>query len=962
MKRWSLLILILAGLLISGCSPIPGAPPVYSRGATLDLPDFAADPFTIGLDEALPLNPALRKATLENGLTYYILPNTQPANRAELWLVINAGSVLEEPDQLGLAHFLEHMLFNGTKRFPESALIDFFETVGMTFGPDINAYTSYDETVYFLRFPTEDDAIVDTAFQVLEDWAGYATLSEEGIDAERGVIVEEERLRDQNAGGRIREQLLPFLLGDSIYAERSPIGDMEIIRSAPPEALRRFYQDWYRPDLMAVIAVGDFDPDQIEALIHEHFSDLPEPADPPARINPDVPEHADTRYQVISDPEFPSTLVEISFKQPSEELDTVQDYRKILVGLLFQNMLNARFDELSRQADSPFLAAAVQQDGLVRPMGLLSVSAQLQEEEILTGVEAMLTEVERVRRHGFTESELERAKREVLNFYQRLYNDRENLESDGFADEYRRNFLEGEATPGVIFEYFLASRLTPEITLQDVNHQADTFVSVENRSVLLIGPEKADLILPTEEELATVIEAAQAKEIDAYQDVATVDALLTDIPAPAAIVREETLPELGVVDLDLANGVRVLLRQTDFQEEQVLFAAISPGGSSLVSDADFPEALLIPNIVAQSGVGDVTYPEMTRLLAGQSAAVSPYIGEIEEGMAGGAGKDFLETLFQLVYLYMTEPRVDAAAVDTLQDQARAFLRNRDLDPNSALQDALVHARYGDTIRRGTLPLEEIEKLELDRAVAIYQDRFGDASDFTFFFVGAFDLEQMKEWCQIYLGNLPTLDRSETWQDVAPDPPTGVITQEVFKGQEAQSIVRLLFTGPVTYTPEVRLQLAMLENMLDILVREELREKRSGIYAASVSANAQKIPDSLYEVSVVFYTDPERVDELTGALFDLIQQLQVEGPREDLMTKAKAQILRRREEQMQQNGFWLSVLENYVQNPEEEPTTLLQMDKRVEAVTGAEIQSAAQIYLSAEQYIQVTLFPEGFERK
>jgi len=957
-----ILLLLLSVLFLAACQfPSPAVVNDPDLAAAMTGTADAPGPLEIGLDQLLPVDPAIRTGTLDNGLTYYVRANTEPANRAELWLAINAGSLQEDDDQQGLAHFLEHMLFNGTARFPEQALIDFFEKAGMTFGPDINAYTSFDETVYMLRFPTDDTQIVDTAFAVLEDWAAYATIDPAEVDAERGVIVEEERLRDQNASGRIRKQILPFLLGNSRYALRQPIGQLEIIRNAPADALRRFYTDWYRPDLMAVIAVGDFDADLFAARIQEQFSQLPAPEQPRERTNYPIPSNDEPEYLIITDPEFPVTFVEINYRQPSTELDTAGAYRDILVQMVFEQMLNLRLDEISREADSPFVGAGVGSGALVRPLKTLSISAQVQDENVLQGLDAILTEVERVRRHGFSKSELERAKGQILNLYQGLYNERNNHESGSFADEYKRNFLQGEAIPGIAYEYLLAGRLVPEISIEEVNQQADGYMGETGRAVLVIGPASAAANLPDEAALAGVIATIEGKEITTYEDTETADSLLAEEPAPAEIVSRTTVAGVDAVDLALENGVRVLLKATDFKDNEVLFTAFSPGGSSLVSDADFPEAALISDIVAQSGLNDFSYNEVRRILSGQSVGVNPYIDETEEGFSGGAGKDFVQSLFQMVYLYGTAPRADAAALATLQDQARAFLRNRATQPNAAWQDAFTAARYGSTIRKEVLPLAEIEALDLDRAFAIYQERFADFSDFTFVFVGNFDVEQMVEWSQVYLGNLPSTGRVETWVDVSPDPPTGVVDEAVFAGQEAQSIVRILFTGPVEPTPENRLRLRLLEGALDILAREELREKRAGVYASSVSSDILVEPDQLYEVGVVFGSDPERVQELVDALFGLITQLQSDGPRPDLMEKAKAQLLRQREEALEQNSFWLDLLSAYASPVNEDPTQILALAARLDAIDAASIQAAALEFLPLDRYISVALYPEGFER-
>ena len=975
-------ILLLFVLLASGCQPITPAATTESSALQASAPPPSETPAapteeteqgrssqdvdldTLDMDAILPMDASIRKATLDNGLTYYIRHNTEPDNRATLMLVINAGSVQEDDDQLGLAHFLEHMMFNGTKRFPKQTLIDYFESVGMSFGADVNAYTSFDETVYFLEFPTDDEDIIGTTFQVAEDWASRATISDEEVENERGVIMEEERLRDQNAGGRLNKQLIPFLLGESRYAERMPIGDLEIIRNAPADTLRRFYRDWYRPDLMAVIVVGDVDVDAIEEKIIEHFSQVPTPDTPRPRVTYSLTDHADTNYLIITDPEFPVTIAQIFYRQAGEEMDTAAAYRNSVIGSLFYRMLNYRLDDITRKADSPFLGAFVNEGQLVRGVTYQGVGVQVRQGEALSSLDAALTEVERVRRHGFTAAELERAKSEILNTYERQYNDRENLRNHSLAGEYSRNFLENEAVPGIAFEYQLMQRLLPEIRRDEVNREAEQYVGTGNRSVLVVGPEREADSLPSAEELAVVIDAVQAKQIDPYADIEAVTALLTDIPEPAEIISRQTDGTFNITDLTLANGARVLLKATEFREEEVLFNATSPGGSSLVTDEDYWETQFIISIVNQSGVSDVSYAALQRLLADQSVFVRPFLGELEEGFHGHAGKDHVETLFQLVYLYGTAPHADEDAFATVKDQAIASIRNRELQPYNALTDAFIEARYGNSIRRSIPTLEVIESLDLERAFAIYQERFADFSDFTFLFVGNFDVEQMVDWSQRYLGNLPSLNRAETWQDVAPDPPTGIIEVPVYRGQDEQSITTILFTGPGEDTLENRLRMRMLETILNILMREELREERAGVYASGVSASMDPDPDGLYQISIFFGSDPARVEELVDALFELIAGLQTDSAREDLLVKAKAQILRQREEQLEQNSYWLNVLEAYATEEVDNLADLVDLEiveSRVEAVTAADIQAIAEAFLTLDQYILVSLYPEDFEQ-
>ena len=957
---WLALLSVLM-LTLAACQPLvlpadaefaPPAPAADAGAPTAgDLPD----------DAPLPPDPSVRMGTLDNGLTYIIKRNTEPQDRAELRLAVNAGSLQEDADQLGLAHFLEHMLFNGTRRFPKQELVNFLESLGVGFGPDLNAYTSFDETVYQLRVPTDDPEILATGFDVLEDWAGYATIDPEEVDAERGVIVEEWRLRDQNASGRIRQQLLPVLFGDSRYTDRQPIGDMEIVRTAPAETLRRYYETWYRPDLMAVIAVGDFDVDEVEQMIQARFSDLPEPANPDPRPSFDVPTHDDTRYLVITDPEYPQTVFQLIRKLPAVAPESAADYRENLLESLFNTMLNFRLDEIRRQPDAPFTAAFVGGGNLVRPVDTYSVGAQLLDDRILDGVDVVMTEVARVQQYGFTPSELERAKAQVLQNYESLYRDRENTDSVSFAEEYVRHFLTGESIPGIAVEYALVQEALPAITVDDVDAVAEKLVGDDNRTLFVITPEKEGVTPPTEAELAAVLEGVAAKELEPYQDTAADAELLAQELPPVDIVAENHNDTLDVTEFELANGVRVLVKPTDFKEDEILMRAVSPGGSSLVDDADFPEATSIAAIVDQSGVGDFDQTTLLKLLAGKKVSVTPDIGEVSEGLTGSASPKDLETLFQLTYLYMTAPRADTDAFEVYKTQQISALENRSLNPVSALQDAVIEARFGDTIRRGPLPVAEIQTLDLDRALEIYKDRFGDASDFTFVFVGNVDVDTIKDYAQRYLGNLPATGRTETFRDVKPDPPTGVIETDVFRGQEEQSVVQIMFPGNIDVTPENELLLAMVQDILDVRLTADLREERGGVYSSYAVADIAEYPDSTYGVFIGFGADPNRIDELTGATYAIVDDLQTTGPTDEDMVKAHEKERRGREEALRTNEFWLSTLGDYAFDPSTDVTDAIEgFQARLDAVTAADVQAAAQEYLPLDRYIQVVLYPESYE--
>lgn len=948
MRRWFSLLFILA-LTLSACMPIQ--PPA-------DAP--AAGPVA-ALDEPLPVDPDMRIGVLDNGLTYYVRHNTEPANRAELWLAINAGSVLEDDDQKGLAHFLEHMLFNGTANFPGSGVVDFLESIGMEFGPDVNARTSFDDTVYTVQAPTDNTETLAKALLVLKDWATAVTLDPEEIDKERGVIVEEWRLRQQTAAGRISDQLLPFILGDSRYNERLPIGDMDVVRSAPVEAFQRYYRTWYRPDLMAVVAVGDFDVDEMERLIQEQFADLPMPDAPEPRPVFDLPSHEGTRYIVIDDPEEPSTRLVAYTMRPAKPIATVGALREDVATDLFYLMMNSRLEEIARQADAPFLAAGSGSGELVRPVDAAVISASVQEEKALVAAEAIVTEIERARRHGFTETELARGRDKLLNLYERLYNERNNTASRSYADEYIDHYFTGEGIPSIEVVYNLVQEILPGITLDEVNAKAAVLADDDNRVLYLTGPRKEETPLPTTEELEAVVARVATLDIQPYVDAEVSADLIENPLQPAAIVSEGELPGLGVTELVLENGVRVLLKPTNFKDDEVVFNAVSPGGSSLVSDQDFPEASTIDDVVNESGVGDYTQTELVKALTGKTVSVVPYIRELAEGFDGSASPEDLETLFQLVHLYFTQPRADEDAFEVFRAKQRTALINRAQDPNAALQDALYAALYGETIRRGPLPVEAIDTLDLERGVEIYRDRFADASDFTFTFTGNFDMDEIKALAQTYLGTLPIIERTETWQDVAPDLPEGVIRSDVFKGEGERSVVQLVFSGPLEPTREAEVRLNAVAGVLDILLREKLREDLGGVYSSSAYGFTQDVPEPGYFIIVSFGTDPGRVEELVDATFEQIADLQTNGPSAENVEKVKAQQASTHEEQLEQNSFWLGALKDYVVYERDDKLNVLrpEFDAYVDAISAESIQADAQEFLQPDRHIQVTLFPESY---
>ncbi len=906
-------------------------------------------------EEILPLDPKVTVGTLDNGLTYYIRENSWPAGRAELRLVINAGSVLEDEDQQGLAHFVEHMAFNGTRNLKKEDIVDFLESLGMRYGPELNASTDYDETIYKLQVPTADSDILEKAVRILEEWAWAISFEEAEIDKERPVIIEEWRL-GRGAAARMRDRQLPVLYRGSRYAERRPIGKLEIIENSSSEQLRRFYRDWYRPDLMAVIAVGDFDGLQMEELIRRRFSALKSSS--PARERPayPVPDHEETLFALASDPEATTTLVSIFKKQDVIPVRIVSGYRKDMFDYLYHGILNERLEELAKKPDPPFLTGFSGKGKGVRTKELYVLGARVEDGRIMTGLEALLIEAERVRRHGFTATELERQKERILKWMEHAYNERENMESLNLAEEYIRNFLQEEPIPGIEYEYELFKKYMPGITLEEINEEAARWLSPENRVIMVNAPEKEGLSLPSEEELLAIFQRVRDKEIEAFEDKVPDKPLITGVLAGAEISGRKVMAELGVTELELSNGVRVVLKPTDFKRDQVVFAAFSPGGHSLVKDEDYIAAATAASLVSEGGVGEFNAIELEKKLAGKVVEVSPWIGELYEGIRGKATPSDLETMFQLIYLYFDSPRRDEQAFSAYRARLAASLENRLASPEAVFWDTVQTIITRNHPRARPWNTEVLAEMDLDASYSIYRDRFADAGDFTFFLVGNFVPDEIEPFIKTYLGSLPSRGRVETWRDTGIDPPGGIIEETVRKGLEPKSRVQIIFSGEASWSPQARFNLQALAEVLDIELRKVVREDAGGTYGVGSEAVLSHYPDEEYHVYLGFGCAPEKVEELSELVFKKIRQLQSGTVPEETVAKVKEIFKREHEKELKENVFWLQTLQfHYAHHLD--PLDILKYDELIEALDTRTIKTTAQEFLNMNNYVRVLLYPE-----
>ena len=918
----------------------------------------AAGPATIDTNSAalLPRDPHVIVGTLPNGLRYYIRKNAKPEKRAELRLVVNAGSVLEDDDQRGLAHFLEHMAFNGTARFPKNQLVSYLESVGMRFGPDINASTSFDETIYELQIPTDSASIEGKAFDILEDWARSMTLDTAEITKERGVVIEEWRL-GRGADARMADKQFPVLLKGSRYADRLPIGDKQTLETFKPAAVSRFYSDWYRPDLMAIVAVGDFDPAAIERLIKSHLSDVPARPNERPRTKFGVPDQDSTLVTIATDKEAEYTTTSVYFKMLHRNSTTVGGYRQDLAEALFSQMLNDRLDEIRQKPDAPFIGAGGGKSTFIGDRDAFTLTAYVPDGGVLRGLDAVLAEAVRVQKHGFTASELSRAKQNLLRSYERTYAERDKRQSAALVGELVRNFLEQEAIPGIEYEYPLAQRLVPGITLADVNRLASDWLSDKNRVITVNAPEKAGVTVPTPAQLLAVFDSVANRQLAAYDDGNASRPLVSRAPKAATIVTTSKIPEIGVTNWTLSNGVRVILKPTDFKADEVIILGTSPGGASILSPTEFPRAREATTLVTEGGVGDFSQIDLQKALAGKAASAAPSIGELTEQMFGRGSPKDLETVFQLMYLYFTAPRADSTAVVALKQRFRAAIANRGASPDQVFEDTLSVTLASHHPRAAPVSVATIDSLDLGASMRFYRDRFADASDFTFVIVGNFTVDSIRPLVLTWLGGLPATQRKETWKDIGVHLPTGVVTRDVKRGTEPKARTVIVFNGPFEWTRQNRYALASLVEVLRMRFRDVLREELGGTYDVSVSQSSERDPRQEYQVTVDFGSSPERADTLRAAVFREIERIKRDGPTAEEIEKVREMQRRSEETEVRQNGFWVSTLASAARYGQD-PRIVLRRSELRASLTPTLLRDTARKYLDESRYVQVRLLPES----
>lgn len=913
--------------------------------------------------QPMPVDPKVKIGRLSNGLTYYIRQNKKPEQRVELRLVVNTGSVLEDEDQQGLAHFMEHMNFNGTKRFPKNELVSYLQSIGVEFGADLNAYTSFDETVYMLPVPTDKPGLVDKGLQILEDWAHNALLDSLEIEKERGVVIEEWRL-SRGADERMMKQTLPVQYQGSKYAERLPIGKIESLRNFSHEALKRFYTDWYRPDLQAIIIVGDIDVNDMEQKVKETFGDIPAATAPRKRETFPVPDHTEVLTVVAKDKETAFPSVEVLFKKDPLPETTIGDYVRYMNEMLFTGMLNNRFREVTLKPNPPFVGAgSYYGESYARTKDAYQLFANTSDTGMARSLYALMEENRRVLLYGFTPSEFELQKKQIQSFYDRIFNEREKEESYKYADEYAGNFLVNEPIPGIEWEYDFVKQHLSSVTLQDVNKLAAQWITKNNMVVTLNAPDKEGVKIPSPAEVNNVLSAVDIAAIEPYKEKVLATSLIEPGKLkPGKIISSKADEELGTTTIKLSNGATVLLKPTNFKNDEILFRAFSKGGHSLVKDADYYSAINAANIVVQSGVGNFSAIDLGNMLKGKNTSLTPTIGTYSEGMSGNTIPKETETLLQLIHLYFTAPKKDAAAFESFKIRQKQLYTNIAANPQIYFSGEFQKIMTQNHPRAGALPKPtDFDKINLDRSIQIYKERFSNAGDFTFLFTGSFDEDSIKPLLEKYIGSLPAIAKKESYRDLGIRPPKGKVDKVITKGEDPKSLVNLVFTVPAVYNTNEAYALLSLGELMNIKLVEQLREEKAGVYGVSAYGGMNRIPYSSSTFNISFPCAPENADTLTAAAIDELRKIIKTGVSAEDLEKIKEQQKRKLEVDIKQNIFWSNNLFDayfYGTNPSD----ILNKQKMIDNLSSKIIQDAAKKYINLNSYIRATLKPAKQEEK
>lgn len=911
--------------------------------------------------QPLPIDPKVRYGKLDNGLTYYIRHNELPENRADFYIAQNVGSVLEEDNQAGLAHFLEHMAFNGTKNFPENGIDKYLQSVGMRMGENLNAYTSFDETVYtIINAPVDKPNVVDSCLLILHDWSNSLALTDSMIEKERGIIREEWRTR-RDASQRLLEKQLQQMFPGNKYANRIPIGSIDVINNFKPEELRAYYKKWYRPDLQAIIVVGDVDVDTVEKTIKTMFSDIPAPVNPAKREYVSVADNDEPIVSIATDKEASSTIIYIYHKydpMPAQLRSTAAGLITDYISAVCSQILNERLEALLHQANPPFVyAEAYDGDFMVaRTKDAFTIAAIAKEGEIDSTMTALVREMERARQFGFTVSEYERAKINILKQYESAFNERDKQKNSSYTKEYVNHFTEGGYIPGIETEYTLINQIAPNITVEQVNQYLSQVIGEKNIVLALSGPEKEGLVYPTESELLEMFNKARSQKVEPYKEEVNNDPLIPELPAPGKIVKEEHDGLFDATVLTLSNGVRVVLKPTEYKKDEIQMTATSPGGSFMVGIDDAKNMKVFNSVIGLGGLGNFSAIDLSKKLAGKKVSCSASLGVDNESLNGYASPDDVKTLFELIYLAMTSPRTDNDAYASFENRMKAQLENAKLDPSTALNDTISKVVYNNHPRAVSLEAEDFDKISYQRILDIYKERYGDASDFIFTFVGNLNVDSIRPYIEQYLATLPANGRvDKPSPEALPKIMNGKLENHFSREmQTPKSSVFQLYSGNSEYNLKNLLTASLLSKILDLVYTETIREAEGGSYGVYAGVSLSDFPKGQTTLQVFFDTDPQKWENMVRIVDEEIQRIATEGPKSEHLTKSRDNMLKRHNERLQENSYWLNVIDSYYFRGLDAYTNY---KETLESITADDIKKFMSDFISQGNCVEVVMGPK-----
>lgn len=918
----------------------------------------------VDLNQEMKLESTVRYGKLDNGMTYYVKSNKKPEKRAEFYLAVNAGSVLETEDQLGLAHFTEHMGFNGTLQFPGNDLTDALQKEGITFGRDDNAFTAFDQTVYQLTLPTDKPELFNLGLKVLGGWAAGMLMTDSQIDAERGVIIEEWRL-GQGAEDRMRRQTWPIILKGSKYADRLPIGTLENLKTFKYSSIRNFYKTWYRPDNQAIIVVGDFDADEMVQKVKDYFSMISKPEAPLNRPNFSIPNNKEPLIAVATDKEATSSTVLVLYKKEVPTMKTVGDFRNLgLMVNLYETMLANRFNELSQKKGCPFMGA---QGGflpsfIARNAGGYLLAATSKDGKILESLKVLIEENQRVLQHGFLSTEFERAKETVLEIYERAAKESNKINSSTLAMEYVNNFLEQTPVVGARQEYRWAKSLMDGITLEEINNMAKDWITKENIIAYVTMPERKGLKVPTTNDIRKILENGENLKTKPYVDTYKEVPFFAENVKVGKVNKETQNNEFGYTEWTMSNGAKVILKPSTLKDNEILMQSWSNGGTSLYPDDMLFNAQMAAGIIDGSGIGQMDHNQLSKFQQKHSFGTEPFINDLTEGINGNCTPKDFELLLQYIYMYFTSPRADKEILDVRIENLRSQLKQIQNNPQVAFSLQLQKSMYPNDKRSIQIPTEkQINSLNIDKMYKIFKERFNNASDFTFEFIGNFDINEIKPMIEKYIGGIPSTGKTEQWKDVSPKFATGVVDDKVYKGTDDKATMYIVMNKPFSTGDKEEQIINVMGEILQIKVTEKIREELGATYSPYLGVDYSIFPKPEFSMMAAYTCAPDNTEKVEKATWEIIDEVIKNGVDETNLAKAKEQLIKRRESQYSSsNNFWLSIIKSsYLYNkPIKNMETYSNL---VNSVTSEDIKASATKYLQHKEYVKVTLLPETLKK-